>query len=544
MRNRIPHAIVMTVLCILLIMPWLTGMVFKHKYYHLIDIINQDQRLKIDILEYQEGWLESTAKIRITLTGNEFGNLPQIKFAHPVTFDLDETMFHGPIIYDTSHRILEVGYAKILTTMHLSEATENEVLGKLQSLGIMQIDVLSELDGDWRGHIIIPVLSLNIQNIGALSWAGLNGHFKLTLSDDHIKHINVDMKIGTFTMKGDDQNPAVRHVAIEPSEYEYNSTHENVGLWSGNSNLHSNGLYLVTQDGSYFSASNFNFNTKFGVSGGTFYNTNVAINIGNINATNNIIPMISDLHILVSADNFSAEDVLSYVNYFNSKMSQAQAIKIVNKSTIESLLVHTIRTTSELYSEISMKTTLGPITINSKSAWKENAPAPVTFDDVTMNSTTVMNVNASSTLVEQFLQFLTKKMHKPGQSSANDLNNDSFNQQLALYLKQGKITVNDFVAIVNLEKEKPSVTDFNEKLAQLNLPTDINSQLINLYGTYLNTLPPDGGNLKKPPQTPQQLIHDLLRIGYIQKDKDGNYFTTLTIEGGQIKINGSVINLK
>jgi len=543
MRNRIPHAIVMTILCILLVMPWLTGVIFKHKYYHLIDIINQDQRVKIDILDYQGGWLESTAKIRITLTGNEFGNLPQIKFAHPVTFDLDETMFHGPIIYDTNHKILEVGYAKILTTMHLSEATETELLGKLQSLGIMQIDVVSELDGDWRGHITIPVLALNIQDIGALSWAGLNGHFKLILSDDHIKRINVDMKIGTFTMKGD-ENSAIRNAAIEPSEYEYKSTHENVGLWSGNSNLHSNGLYFVTQDGSYFSATNFNFNTKFGVSGGILYNTNVSLNIGNIKATNNIIPMISDLHILVSADNFSAEDALSYVNYLNSTMPQA--IKAVNKSTIESLLVHTIRTTSELYSEISMKTTLGPIIINSKSAWKENAPAPATFDDVTMNSTTVMNVNASAILVAELLQFINKKMHKPDQSSANanDPKNDAFNQQLALYLKQANISVNEFVAVVNLEKEKLSVTDFNEKLAQLNLPTNINSQLINLYGTYLSALPSEGGTLKKPPQTPQQVIHDLLRIGYIQKDKDGNYFTTLTIDGGLIKINDSVINLK
>src|ERR1700733_12314777 len=99
MRHKI-YFILTILLIILLSAPCVVGLIFKYKYFQFIDLINKENRVKIEVLQYEEGWWHSYAKVRITFVDSDITNFSQANLSEPVSFALNEKINHGPIVYD------------------------------------------------------------------------------------------------------------------------------------------------------------------------------------------------------------------------------------------------------------------------------------------------------------------------------------------------------------------------------------------------------------------------------------------------------------
>lgn len=549
------------ILIIIGMIPWIEGMLFKRHYFHLIDLINKDNRVKIDVLEYHEGWLHSYAKIHITIN-KQLTNLYLI--TTPIEFTIEENISHGPIVYDSLQNKIEFGHAKIRNDIHLSSQLETLLVGSLKSEGVLQIEMLSEFDGDWSGQIHISKLILYLQNIGKVTWDGLNSDFKIIERNNFIKKTKFDGKIELLTMQGDTKNPYFTEMAIQPIKYSYIASHENAGLFSGNSHTYTPSISIIKPDGSHIMGSHLAMNTSFSMDKNTFYNINLSINSKNLKIPNEAIPVILQFQILISASNFSTHGLFEYLNNFKSDAQNA--MQTADLKAMESLLVHTIMPTSIFHGNISLNTSLGAFTCSFKSSWRPDVPIPNTFSDVISSAYTEVDFIMSPAVVQKIVELYKDNLitfNTPHGKSAL-INNQSlaikklgetiFELQVKEFLKQGKINEQLALQIIAIKNQHQPAAAFSANIDRLSLTPEITSKLKQLYQLQQNeidskisiakTNETDTNVHPLNPETTKQLIDDLELGGFLKRDVNNNYVAKLTIGSGVWKVNGVDINYK
>lgn len=541
MRKTMIKTLAALAIVILILIPWTVGFIFKQRYYHFVDLLNKESGVKIEILQYHEGWLNSHAKVRISLLTSALTNLPDISLTAPISFDVDANIIHGPIIIDMRHGIVETGYAKINSTVLINKPETNMPVS-FNSSGDIEIATVAELDGDWRGAIHVPSLSAAMSDFLRVVSNEINGNFRVIIRDDQIRHVLVQARLGAMILSDFPSSYPVRKIRLEALDYIYDTVHDNLGLWSGTTSMSTKGLDVQLENGSRYIFNGLNLNSKFGVSGVTFYNTTIGLNADLIKTPSAILPVVSDLHVSLSADNFSAEGMQSYIKFFRNKTPEA--IKKVDLKTAESLMVHTIMPTSKLTSETSMNTSLGQLSLDTSSIWKADTAPPGSLEDVITNSETEIHLKVSDAIMRQVVTLYNENIRKAPTEKIVPVSpqtaSNTLDQQLALLLQQGKISVSSFVQILNMEKENISAGTFADNIDHLALPPDVSARLKQTYQAEVaNALRKQHNQLVINWSAPETLIHDMLMIGYITEEKN-YYVATLTIENGEIKVGANL----
>lgn len=214
MRKLIYTSILSFLIFIAILMPLVNGLLLKKNYLHLFDVINQDKRVKVEVLTYQEGWFSSTAKIRVTIFDNIF-IFPQKattfneKEFSPFTFLINQNIKHGPIVYDRIKKSFVLAYANIQSDFYFPEQLQMHLLGKLSPTGIFQIDLLSKFHGKWIGQFTIPMLLFSTEKIDKINFNGSNGEFKIKVDNNRIKRVKINILINSITIKGIAVNPLI-----------------------------------------------------------------------------------------------------------------------------------------------------------------------------------------------------------------------------------------------------------------------------------------------------------------------------------------------
>lgn len=538
------------------LIPWLDGIQFKRDFLELINIVSQDNRIKIDLLEYKRGWLHSHAKLRVTFVNTGLTNLPQINLTAPISFIVEENISHGPIVYDHFQKELVFGYASIQSILQLSDQASTSLPENIKSETIMQIQTISKMNGHWVGQVHIPALSFSMP-IGKINLLGFDWDYRITVRDDRIKHLIVDLKTGTLSLKVDPKYRYISQINIQPIKYHSDSLHDVQGLWSGNSTLFTPGISIERPDGKSFSTDKIVINNKFGVSGVTFYETNLSINISNLKTPSQIIASIPTLQIWLSANSFSAQGIYDYMTFFNDKTPEA--IKNVDLKTIEKLMANTVTSASILNTDISIATILGDATLKSKTTLQPNASMPTNVSDILDNSFTTATVTSSSPLAIKIIKMYDElflntasvgEINNASEENKTEENSDNvFDNQIVQYLKQDKIKLLKAIEIVELEKNKFSFNVFSTKLDELNVPPEIAFHLKKIYQSKVKDEKKANKASKQDirqmiisDKAARQLIDDLEQVGGVTKDSNNNYNTTITISNGVVKFNGWTVN--
>jgi hypothetical protein len=215
----------------------------------------------------------------------------------------------------------------------------------------------------------------------------------------------------------------------------------------------------------------------FSASNGIVYAVNFVINIDNLKTQNQLIPIIAPLQLTFSMRNFNVQALLNFL-----ASQSAEAMKSVDFVIMEKLLTQTVRSDSTFDLNIAATTPSGKLMSHSKSILNAGAELPATFDDIITNSYTKATVRVSSTLVPKIIELNRQKLN---------------------------VAVEQHTQILSTKLSK----------------TKTNYTVVNVL----------------PPKTPEQLINDLLKNGYMNKDGD-DYTSVLSIENGVWKLNGWVVS--
>lgn len=543
MRRRI-YYIIFAILLLIGLTPWVDGILFKKNFRHMIEVINQDNRVKIEILEYHQGWISSDARVRITLAGKGITNLqqmnlPNFNFAIPTSFILEEKIQHGPIIYNSHESALQLGYAYVHNTLLTDHAQTN----------LIQIDILSGFNNKWKGQFVVGAASFSLPSLSKIEIADLKGKFTLFLDNESITRIKTTLETGTISITGDTQNTVLKQLIIQPIKAQYDAVHEMSGLWSGSSSIYTPGFTLTQADNANFIVEKFAITNTFSVGENTFYNTNLAIFMKTVTSPSYTIPSFSKLQIILSAKNFSTKALNDYINFMKS--TSPEELKNIDLNKIESLLAHTITPRTTLEGNVSSDTSLGSFAYRSKTKWPANTPLPNTFNDIVTNSFTKARLKLSNLLVVKLLNIYgdqitattdaqvkkykeqAKVLEEKYFSNQRASNDNDFRQRVNQLLKQGKISLSQSLQIMALAKQNQPQAVFSSNIDQLNLPSEIKAQLKAIYTSELESA-------KSPAISDKtsQLISDLISIGYLKKDGD-DYISKMTAEHGIWQIYGS-----
>ncbi len=543
--------ILVTVLLLLILIglamiPWIDGMIFKRDYYNFVKALETDKRIRIKILEYREGWFNSDAKVSIAPNMDVVGmptppNLPEgNKYTTP-TIILTQHISHGPLVQDPISNQRKLGLASIQSNVHLPAAIEAILLGnQANSTGVVTVNGLATLGGDYLNQIKTPVFNINIPNVGMVIWQGLNGSMLFHVEGQHIQSVTSDMNIGAVTAR----NASGSFISKEVST-KYDITRDVTGLWNGSYTINTPEVTVSDTGTVLFSINNLGFANTFGVVGQDLYTTKLRIQLGQLK-----IPEFSmnQSNLDLSIENLSAPALLNLINAAR-KYDESATTTPEQMRQYTALITSLITPTTLLSNNVSINTSFGRLLTNGRTSWS----LPVkTTDDIMKNVKSTEDVRISVSLANQLIEIIaaqeTQSSHQTVDASANEPTEQNFLKQLDNLGTQNKIDLSVAIQIKDLVQTHLSPADFSKYIDQLvkvkQLTPDIATQLKMQYTAVSEhkALPPAPPPPKpaSPAEVMRGQVAALIKQGYLKQDKE-DYVTLITFEKGVLKANGLVV---
>lgn len=459
-RARISFIIVLLILVAIVITPLIDGMLFKSNYYHFIQALETDKRVKISILEYHEGWMSSDAKLSIMPTVDLMPGLPNStptgSYITP-TIILDQHIVHGPFVRDPFTHGYALGLASINSNMHLPATVEAVLLGnQANQNGVISINGLATLGGDYLNQINTPVFNINVPSVGSIVWQGLNGYMNFHMEDKHIQNIKSDMTIGAINA-----HSVVGSFITENANVKSDMTLDKTGLWNGSYAFTAPNI-SVSSENDIYSVKNVSFTTQFGVTATNLYATKLQILLDQLSSPQFSINQQS--HINLSIENLNADALVNVI----TQARQDQSMTPEQTQKFEALLPTLISTTTLIKHDTAINTSWGRLIESSQASW----PVAVkTIDDLMKNVSAKADVRISISLVNKLIE-IAAQQETPGAQRATTPNSsptsetqqsaapvpvspaDTMKQELADLIKKGFITQDkdDYVTSITFEQ--------------------------------------------------------------------------------------------
>src|SRR5690606_39136734 len=139
-------------------------------YYDFVKALEADKAVSVKILEYHQGWFNSSAKVSIT-SKTDMAGVPVPSNAPPSTYTtpsiiLDQNISHGPIARDGGSGSWVLALATIQSRIHLPTSVEALLLGNQPNQnGIIEGNAVVTLKGDYLNQFRTPVFNIRVPNV-------------------------------------------------------------------------------------------------------------------------------------------------------------------------------------------------------------------------------------------------------------------------------------------------------------------------------------------------------------------------------------------
>lgn len=517
--------------------PLIDGYFFKKNYYEMIDQFKNQESFKMEIADYQMGYLSSHATLKVTFS-------PANEAYQPRQFTVDVEISHGPIVLNPESNKYELAMGVVHADIHLPPQIEPFLLGKNTNHGVLQTDSILSFDQTWTTHLHTPSFKIQTPDGSNISWQGLNGESVLTTHHDVIDHatsnltmgeLNVQTSQGTTVtwqgLKGDavissDQgvlnhhkfniasselnvsaatvDPLGNHVnftfQLKPLTLKSDMVMQSIGLGNGNFDMTIAGIKVSqstsgsnpTKNIDIFSIDNFIAHGDGAVTDKTMYKLTYNLKADKLEIAKSPIPVISPISINYSLDNINGAalaDVKTFLKSHNANLPQWREEYIKH-------LIAFISAKSTLSYDASFNTSLGNLHVDGKLFFPENSPTPTTVEDL-QKIMIQENIRISQTLANELaIQFIninhnaipdnaqSNTMNQPAPTPANtavDAATNEFNQSIVTLMKQNKISLPVSMQIIDMQNQHVKPDAFISGLANFKLPADTMKMISDMY---------------------------------------------------------------
>lgn len=559
------------------LIPYIDGYLFKRDFLNLIASLNQQNRshLNIEVMEYHLGWLKSKAKFRITYTDKEWN-----RYIMPGII-INDVISHGPLVFDQIQNKFGVAYATLQASGDIPLQWRNYSLNK-NTQDFFQSYSRVNFDNSWDQQFQIS--PLNIPDLGIIRIQPSATHFKFTMDQGRVQEINSVSNIGSIAIETDVNvpNQKIQLITIQPFSIQHLMSRQANDLWNTKNQTAIPAINVQMLDGSSAMLNQVSMMTSKTYNADNF-TSNVDLTIKNVILPSySVISNVSTLHFTFALNNFSAQGLKDYMTFMRS--TDIKQLVLENQtSQLASVIGRVLTPQSIATSTLNLNSSLGTFSLQAKAFWPSHA-AVTTFNDLLANTDTDITIRAAIPLVEKVTEALFANLDatiqnasiqmnsqnqqinsfanpnnpyaNSGENAAPSTENDPFKLFIAHLMEQGKLSLPNSIAMLNLEEQHVTLDAFTAKVKTL-LPKDIADQLISAYQIKLttpNTLPGTQASstpvqqqsnspsqLQPAPDSAEKLLDSWLQQGLIIKDNN-DYVMSISSVGQSIKVNGKNVN--
>ncbi len=537
-KNIIVTVFVLLIFLAIAMVPLADGMLFKRQYFTLVKALEADQRIKINVMEYHEGWFSSEAKVAISPKVDSMTGLPSSSGYTTPTIILSQHISHGPFVYDAANDKRVLGLASIQSNVHLPAAAEAILLGgQASSNGVVTIDGLATLSGeDFINQIKTPVFNINLPNVGTVVWQGLNGTIDFHLEGNHLQKVTTDLTIGAVNARS-----PFGSVISKDANIKYDMAANEVSLWDGSYSIAIPAISVNDANGVVVSINNLNFGNTFGMAGKNLYTSKIQLSVGQLVTPEWLGFSVNQSNANLSFENMSASALVDLLKEVSKNRNNRITSPAEDQKYIE-ILTAIITPTTSLKQNAVINTSFGKLITNSATVWSGDLK---TMHDLVQNMKSTTDIRISVTLVNQLIELFAQQNTPPVAPTPIDTNTEAgLLKQLDTLGTQNKIDLSVAIQIKDMVQTHLAPADFSKYIDQLEklkqIPPDIAAQLKMQYSVILDA--------SKNPPTPvpapvspaegiKAQLANFVQLGYIKLDKD-DYVTVITFEKGVLKANG------
>lgn len=555
------------------LVPWIDGTIFKKNYLNMVEAINHYHHVKIEVLNYQQGWFTSSAKIRVTpLSGSAQQPSPFVSFI------IINSISHGPLVTDKAKNSLTFAYASIQSLVHFPVEFAAFNKGPLNPI---EINTIFSFNHEWLNQFTIPSLALTLPGSGKLMWQGLSGNVDFHVVNKQITQSHIDMQVGALSLDGNNENSVVSTANIQAFSYQSEAWRQADGLWKGNTTLSLPGVKVIRPDGSNIEASQFKLISSVDGQSAAAYQFNLQIGMQKLHVPNDIIADVSDFNLSLIVNNVNMQVARELQNLIASLQTNGESD---TQQAYLALLPHLINANTTVNQKLTMNTPLGRLLSTVNVSWPANTPMPATLSDMASKTSMTINIRAASTLIDKLIESFDKLMSaysssvkppqqqpvtpvapQPAPAVATDSKN-AYNLLVAQLLQQGEITLPQSLELIGFFDAHNTAQQYAENIDKMGLQANTVMLLKQQYQFALNKMatattqnPPVPATAPTPTPTPvatpvpvsvspqqseeallKQQIADWIQQGFIIRDNN-DYVISITHENGVTTVNGKAL---
>jgi uncharacterized protein YdgA (DUF945 family) len=552
--------------------PWIDGYFFKDNYIKLLEARSADVSKQFKIVDYQLGWLSSTAKFTI-----DFNSL-NAKTPDPTKIvTIEQQITHGPFLQDPINGGWVLSQAAIQTYIHVDKKWESMLVGDAATDGIIQAETLVSFANHYASQVRAPLLNYKNDSQAKVSWQGLTGLVNADFTNDKLKHLKSDFSMGVLTF----QHPSLT-VTVPSMALQGEKNCQEAVICTGTSTMSMPMLTMVSDNKSYKLSGLMN-TAAYGVEAGDAYNANFEIAINKLDIPNYII---GPINLKFSVSNLNATELKKMIDSTRKLADtgediQSQQMAVLSEYNLA--LPRIFMATTVIREDAVINTTYGNFTSAAKFYWPANTPLPVSSKDLAkMNFT--LDMRAATALVSQLVSMVDGVSNVPApvvvatpDPEKNLLASiNAIHVILDPFVQEKRISAEAVNAIVDLNKQHLSPAIYTVAVKKVigaqHLPLmiagSVNQKLQEKYmSTYVEAdsaavssddhvvtpvavaTPPGTLAVPVPKSAPvaevgkmQAQLNAIIKQGFVVQDKN-DYVVSVVYENGTMKINNVVVPL-
>lgn len=537
--KKFVYSVLILLVCFAFI-PWIDGLYFQHQFNHLITALNQDNRIRVNVIDYRRGWLHSHIKLSTIIVTSKTTS------STPIVLMFDEIITHGPLIYNKGQFFPAM--AMIESKIILNKAGP--------SPGSVQITSIATFNGHWDNHISIPSMSIPFPAGGKLSWQGLEGHSDLKVKNDQIESIKSQFIFGLLSASS--TLPANVSLTIQPITFSYQAKRHPIGLWIGHAEVLIPYFSFQNPAGKSILIQKFNFNTTSKVTANIFYDSTQKLTLQTLSLPEDIISSISPAALTITTSHLSAKGIVDLTHFLqNTNLDAMSTDDFQNQLLIRTSQL--ITPTSTLTCDASFSTAFGNFMLIGKIANMIPSQSTSLFDLAKTGAIHVdmrIAVPLANKIFESYFQTLASERAlkpndqsiemlpdiSPKNQSTDQVRVEKFNDSIAQLMKEGKLPLESSIKIMTLRNQELSPDAFNLELEKLHLEPAIMTQINSLYLQMLADQKVAEAQIKlSPMDKTKNTFDEWLAQGYLLQ-VGNDYTLSLVLENGVLKLNDKIIN--
>lgn len=537
----------------LAIIPWIDGVITKRFYLNLLTSLNQTNQVKLEVVEYHNGWLKSHVKIRylnIIPPSQAQQYMVGGNNMVPNEITLDEVITHGPFVNNPTTNSMTWALASINTTLHLPNAMESKLLPGKASEGLLQVSSIITFDHEWMGVIKSPSLHIKLPKNTELTWQGIQGMAQFKLSETSITKSNVELTLGDLTVDENSASnaPTHRKLSLQAITIKYNGELKSSGLWEGAFDVTLPSLAVAGPDGNNVNINGLTFKADAGTNANNHYKIAEVFSLTKAELPGNPTFVISPAKAELAINDLSIKGLVSLIRFIKTITNDKTTLSPAQlQAQYLNLLVGVITPSTTVDSNVSISTSLGKLSLVGKAALPPNSTSPNSLNEALVVGNAHIDIHVSAPLAMKIVESVYNNIPETNQQtelqSVTHEEKDIFNQNIASMMQAGQLDLSSAVYIMDLHNKQVTAEEFSNEITKMGLSATLISELNQLYLSTTKQTQEAKQTLSAPPaERAKQTIDLWIQEGFLIPEADG-YKTSITQEAGSIKVNGRPLNV-